>query len=234
MDDIDILLLILCSVLSILTLILFFQPRWIFSLVLLVYPGVTYFIKTNKPVIAITIDDGPDAITTPKILETLSNYGAKATFFIISSRVRENDKIVSDIISNGHEIGNHLTEDKPSIKSKTFEIDLLEAHKVLSYFAKPHWLRPASGWYNSKIIQIADKYGYQVALGSIFPYDTHIHSSCYASMHILANARPGSIIVLHDCGVRGEKTSSTLKFVLPELKKRGYDFVTMSEISRMN
>ena len=227
-----ILLLIVCSTGIVLSLILFFQPRWIFSFVASNFPGVVYFAKTNKPIVALTIDDGPDPITTPKILETLARYEAKATFFLISSRIEGNEKIVADIVSNGHELGNHLTEDKPSIKlsPSTFEMELLEAHKVLANFAEPHWLRPASGWYNAGMLETARKYGYQVALGSVFPYDTHIPSSWFASMHILANVLPGSIIVVHDCGSRGERTITTLATVLSQLRQRGYDVVTLSEL----
>lgn len=220
---------------SFIFVILFFQPRYLFSLVLWIYPGVTYFIKTNKKVVAITIDDGPDEKTTPKILETISSYDAKVTFFLISSKLKGNENIITSIINDGHEIGNHLTEDKPSVKltPEEFERELLLAHKVLLDFTEPHWLRPASGWYTSKMLKIAQKYGYQVALGSVFPYDTHIASSWYASIHILANVRPGSIIVLHDCGSRGERTNETLNIILPKLRNKGYDFVTLSQISQV-
>lgn len=228
----SILLLTLCLTGLSLCLILFFQPQWLFTLVSSYFPGVVYFAETNKPVIALTIDDGPDQITTTKILETLACYKAKATFFLISSRVEGNEKIVADIVSNGHELGNHLTEDKPSIKlpPSIFEAELLEAHKVLANFAEPHWLRPSSGWYNAGILETSRKYGYRVALGSIFPYDTHIPSSWFASRHILANVRPGSIVVLHDSGLRGERTEKTLATILPELRRRCYRVVTLSEL----
>jgi peptidoglycan/xylan/chitin deacetylase (PgdA/CDA1 family) len=228
----SILLLTLCSTGLSLGLILFFQPRWLFALVSLYFPGVVYFAQTNKRVIALTIDDGPDQITTPKILETLANHKAKATFFLISSRIKGNEKIVADIVSNGHELGNHLTEDKPSIKlpPSIFEAQLLDAHKVLVNFSQPHWLRPSSGWYNAVMLETARKYGYRVVLGSIFPYDTHIPSSWFASRHILANVRPGSIVVLHDGGSRGERTQTTLATILPELRRRCYRVVTLSEL----
>jgi peptidoglycan/xylan/chitin deacetylase (PgdA/CDA1 family) len=227
-----ILLLIVCLTGLMLSVIIFTQPQWLFTLVSLHFPGVVYFAETNEQVIALTIDDGPDQITTSKILETLACYKAKATFFLISSRVEGNEKIVADIVSNGHELGNHLTEDKPSIKlpPSIFEAELLDAHKVLVNFAQPHWLRPSSGWYNAVMLETARKYRYRVALGSIFPYDTHISSSWFASRHILTNVRPGSIVVLHDGGSRGERTETTLATILPELRRRCYRIVTLSEL----
>lgn len=127
--------------------ILFFQPRWILSLIASIVPGAVYFTKTDKPIIALTIDDGPDAVATPKILEILQRYQARATFFVISDRVKGNESVIREIVNQGHELGNHLTEDKPSIQlsPQEFETDLLEAHAILSKFAKPCWLRPGGG-----------------------------------------------------------------------------------------
>ena len=210
----------------------FLQPRWLLSIATLIVPGVVYFAKTNKPIIALTIDDGPDAATTARILEILRHHEAQATFFVISSRIKGNEVLIQEMVDYGHELGNHLTEDKPSIKlsPQEFEVELLEAHAVLSKFAKPRWLRPASGWYNNTMVKIARKYGYQVALGSIFPFDTHIPSSWFAAKHILFNVYPGAIIVLHDSGLWGERTAFTLERILPELYRRGYRVVTLSEL----
>ncbi|WP_407900461.1 chitin deacetylase family protein [Scytonema sp. NUACC26] len=197
-------------------------------------PGAIYFAETSKLIVALTIDDGPDAITTPKILEVLQSYEARATFFLISNRVKDNESVVAEIVANKNELGNHLTEDKPSIKlsPQEFESDLLEANISLSRFAKPYWLRPASGLYNTTMVETAQKYGYHIVLGSLFPFDTHIHSSWFASKHILFNVRPGSIIVLHDGGSRGRRTALTLETILPELNRRGYRVVTLSELFR--
>lgn len=213
-------------------LILLLQPRWLFTLVTVFAPGVFFFKETNEPLIALTIDDGPDPITTPKILALLQAYGARATFFIISNRVSQDESILTKMVNNGNELGNHLTKDTPSIRlpPEEFESDLLKAHSILSQFTTLAWLRPASGWYNSVMLEIAYRHGYRVALGSIFPLDTHIHSPWFASKHILFNARPGSIIILHDCGSRGQRTARTLEIILPVLCRKGYSLVTLSEL----
>jgi peptidoglycan/xylan/chitin deacetylase (PgdA/CDA1 family) len=215
-----------------LILILFLQPRWTLSLIASLIPGVIYFTKTDKRIIALTIDDGPDEITTPKILEILERHQARATFFLISDRVKGNESVIREIVNQGHELGNHLTEDKPSIQlsAQEFEADLLEAHGILFHFAKLCWLRPGGGWYNTPMVNIARRQGYRVALGSIFPFDTIIHASWFASMQILCNARPGSIIILHDSGLWGERTALTLSRVLPKLSQKGYQVVTLSEL----
>jgi len=80
------------------------------------------------------------------------------------------------------------------------------------------------------MLKIAYRHGYRVALGSIFPFDTNIPSSWFASAQILCNARSGSIIILHDTGLWGERTALTLSRVLPKLSQKGYQVVTLSEL----
>lgn len=212
--------------------ILFFQPRSILSLATFIIPEVVYFAKTDKKLIALTIDDGPDPITTPKILDVLRLYGAHATFFTISNRVEGNKALMEEMVRDGHELGNHLTEDKPSIylSPKEFELELIKAHNILSKFGELRWLRPASGWHNRAMVKIANKHNYQVVLGSIFPFDTHISSTNFSVNHILFNSSPGSIIVLHDNNSRGKRTALTLEKVLPILYRKGYQIVTLSKL----
>lgn len=198
------------------------------------YPGAVYFVETAENMLALTIDDGPDAVTTPKILEVLQQYQARATFFLISDRVEGNEAIVRQIVEQGHELGNHLTRDEASIKLKNFGNDLLEADAILSKFAPLRWLRPGQGLYNSSMVKVAHQHGYRIALGSIFPYDTTIPVSWFATQQILCNARPGAIIILHDSHAWGKRTAETLSAVLPELNNRGYQVVTLSKLYDAN
>jgi peptidoglycan-N-acetylglucosamine deacetylase len=213
-------------------LIVLLQPRWFFKIIDRVFPGATYFFETNDRVIALTIDDGLDSATTPKILEILAKHQVHATFFLISSRVEPNPSLMSELVQQGHEVGNHLTQDEWSIllAPSEFEASVVEAHNVLSKFAQPQWLRPAGGWYKKSTIDIAHKHNYRVALGDIFPFDTHIPSSWFATQYILWKVRPGSIVILHDSGMWGKRTATTLEKVLPVLDRRGYRAVTLSDL----
>ena len=213
---------------------LLFPQHWFIKLLSpLICPDALYFITTGKPIIALTIDDSPDANTTPKILDVLAQYKILATFFPISNNISENKVIIDRIVNEGHEIGNHLTEDEPSIKlGINFETELNKAHQILSDFTTIKWLRPGSGWGNKAMVETVRKYDYQIALGSVWSYDTHISSSSFASWFILTNTKSGSIIVLHDVGKRGERTVATLKKTIPKLKQKGYRFVTLSELKK--
>ena len=198
------------------------------------FPGAIYFVETDKKLVALTIDDGPDPETTKEILKVLNQYDVKATFFVLSSNIPGNESIVTQIIRQGHELGNHMTHDEPSIKltKSEFIAKFNEADKVLSRFAEVRWFRPGSGWYSSEMISylVHDERGYLCALGSVYPFDTSISWSLFSTLYISLNARPGSIIILHDHGNRGKRTVKTLKRILPKLKRRGIKVVTLTEL----
>lgn len=207
------------------------EPRWLLKRIAERYPGCDYFIETTEPIVALTIDDGPDSISTPKILQVLSRHQARATFFLISSRVPGNENIVSEIVTGGHEIGNHLTKEERSIElsREEFTDALHEADSVLSDYAKLHWFRPGGGWYNAMMISIVREYNYRCALGSVYPVDVLIPWEWFTVQFVLLGVRPGAIIVLHDSGSRGERTARVLGRILPELTRRGFRVVTLSE-----
>jgi len=73
--------------------------------------------------------------------------------------------------------------------------------------------------------------GYCCALGSIYPYDATLASVGYSSWHILRGVHSGGIIVLHDGGARGGRTARVLRIILPELHRRGFRVVSLSELA---
>ncbi len=199
------------------------------------HPDVVYFVDTRAKAVALTLDDGPDATTTPAILDLLGPNGARATFFLITSRVPGNEELVRRMLAEGHEIGNHMLRDEPSIElpPQEFERQLGESHELLSGFAPVRWFRPGSGHYDARMLKALDRRGYRCALGSVYPFDPQIRWSWFSKRFILGNVREGSIVILHDAGSNGRRTLKTLKGVLPELKKRGFRVLTLSELEAL-
>jgi peptidoglycan/xylan/chitin deacetylase (PgdA/CDA1 family) len=208
------------------------QPEWVFTALRERSPAVLYNVDTDRLVLALTIDDGPDPDHTPRILDTLKQYGVKVTFFLIAERIKGNEALVERMIAEGHEIANHMVDDQPSIRLSTpeFEDQFLEADAVLRQFAQPRWFRPGSGWYDEPMLATVERHGYRTVLGSIYPYDPHVGSAWFAARYVLWKARPGAVIVLHDYGMRGERTAQALTEVLPTLLEQGYTFLTLSEL----
>ena len=197
------------------------------------FPGCLYRVRTQERLVALTVDDGPDALTTPLILVELSRHAARATFFLIGERVPRREALVRRLVEAGHELGNHLMRDRPAIRLSAEELarDLDQSHALLAPYARVRWVRPGSGWYSSEMVAAMARRGYECALGSIYPYDATIPWSAFTGRYILRNVRPGAIIVLHDGGARGRRTARTLRAVLPELRRRGYRVVTLSELA---
>ena len=198
-------------------------------------PDVLYSVDTSASVVALTIDDGPDPDTTPALLDLLARNEAHATFFIITSRVAGNEGLLRRMVAEGHELGNHLCRDEPSIRlsPEEFERQLVASDEILSEFAAMRWLRPGSGRYNARMLETIDKYGYQCALGSVYPFDPHIRWSWFSRRFILSTVEEGSIVILHDWGSRGRRTAKTLASVLPALRKRGFRIVTLTELTEL-
>jgi peptidoglycan/xylan/chitin deacetylase (PgdA/CDA1 family) len=208
-------------------------PGWVLDWLAARHPGCLYRVPQPGRVVALTLDDGPDGATTPLILAELQREGARATFFVIAERVQGQEQLVQQLVAEGHELGNHFTQDRPSLGLSIGEFarDLEEAHRVLAPYGPVRWARPGSGWYSRAMIATMTRHGYRCALGSVYPYDATIPSATFASWHLLRNVRPGAILVLHDGGPRGRRTARVLRAVLPELRRRGFRVVTLSELA---
>ena len=208
------------------------RPGWVVTILAKWSPEVVYFVETQEPAVALTIDDGPDPVMTSKILDVLRQHGARATFFLVTEPIPGNEEMVARIVEEGHELGNHLMTDEPSIKvaPREFERQLMAAHDTLSRYSDVGWFRPGSGWYNTAMLSILRENDYRCALGSVYPFDAQVRSSWFSVQYVLWNVQSGSVIVLHDYGARGERTVSVLATILPELNRRGLQVVPLSEL----
>ena len=212
--------------------LLWTAPRWLVPLIAERSPRCLYAVATTEKHVALTIDDGPDPASTAEILRVLGEHEASATFFLISDNIAGAEAIVHDLTARGHELGNHLTRDEPSIRlaPEAFVEALGEAHESITRFGTVRWLRPGGGLYDDAMLETIHRHGYRCALGSVYPYDGHVTSPRLAAAYVLANVRPGAVIVLHDGEGRGARTVAILERVLPELRKRGYRVTTLSEL----
>ena len=210
------------------------QPQSIFGLISRVSPEVLFYVDTQQPVIALTIDDGPYPETTDAILQILERYEVNATFFMLSDAIAGHEATLQRLVAAGHELGHHMTVDESSIglSAEEFKTKFLAADQALSPYGPLRWFRPGMGWYNQRMLQLVEDQGYQLVLGSLFPYDTHVPSVWFSQWFVLNNLDPGDIVVLHDGPEnRGERTIQLLEQLLPEIQQRGYRIVTLTELA---
>jgi peptidoglycan/xylan/chitin deacetylase (PgdA/CDA1 family) len=223
---------ILIVLVLILALTIYFQPLFLIKWINKWTPDVLFFVNTDLNIIALTIDDGPHPEVTPQILDVLKEHSAQATFFLLGDHILGNEKILERMRREGHELGNHLVKDYPTIllPGDEFERQLLEVDKLIQPLGKKKWFRPGSGWYNKRIIRQLKVHDYRCALASIYPHDTIVRNVAIISAYILAKASPGAIIVIHDGASDRVRTVKVLRQILPLLKDQGYKIVTLSEL----
>ena len=198
---------------------------------------ITWEVPTSEKVIALTFDDGPDPADTPAILDLLREYNARATFFVIGKRVKQFPELVLQEVMEGHEIANH-TYSHPSyhrrVSMDKIVSEMEQAEEIIVQVTgqKPRLFRPPGGYYSEQIVRAAKKYKYQVILWS-WHQDTEDWNT--PGVHkivenVLRNARNGDIILFHDYVKGATQTVDALGIILPELSRRGFRFVTVSEL----
>lgn len=204
----------------------YFQHRW---------PSVLWRVSTDKKIIALTVDDAPSEYTN-QILDVLKENDAHATFFAIGSQIPGRESILENIVQAGNELGNHAMHDEPSRSLSSTELvdqiklvqaSISRAYETVGNDQPPRYFRPGSGFFSSRMQKILDTLQYKLVLGSIYPHDPQIPFPSINAAHILSMLRPGGIIICHD---RRGWTVPMLKKVLPEMRRTGYQVVTITEL----
>jgi peptidoglycan-N-acetylglucosamine deacetylase len=197
------------------------------------FPDVLFERANAGPLVALSFDDSPHPASTPRILDVLAAHDAHATFFVIGEHVAGNEEIVRRLVDEGHELGNHMMSDAASaaLPAAEFERQLLQTHALLTRFGPVRWFRPGHTWFNRRMLDQIHRHGYRCAMASAYALEFLPVSAPYAARHILLNVRPGGVIILHDGTADQERTVGVLQRILPALRRRGYQVVTISELA---
>lgn len=198
---------------------------------------IIWEVPTDRKVIALTFDDGPDAAETREILELLKQYNARATFFVIGNRVERFPQLIKEEIAAGHEIANHTYDHTYFNGQRNSSFIQQELHKASDAIYKvtgirPTLFRPPGGYYNEVMVNTIRQAGYQLILWS-WHQDTEDWKAPPVSKivnKVLNNARNGDIVLFHDHVEGKSSTPAALRQIMPELKRRGYEFITVSEL----
>jgi chitin deacetylase len=193
-------------------------------------------INTQQKVVALTFDDGPQPGATEEILSILNEEGAKATFFVIGADLEKNMEQGRKIVAAGHELGNHTYSHKqmvlktPSfIESEVQRTDQLirqAGHQGVIHFRPP---------FGKKLILLP----YFLAKTSRKTITWDVEPESYPEIgadsnriveHVLANTRPGSIILLHVMYKSRAESLKSVRGIVSGLKREGYSFRTISEM----
>lgn len=184
--------------------------------------------------IALTFDDGPHPVQTPEILKILREYHVHATFFVIGVNVRNYPDKIPEILSDGHEIGNHTFSHKCLANESIYQVsqELFQCEKAIYETGeyRPKLFRPPGGIIDETVKRFCEEWDYSVILWSIDTRDWSHRSPEEITKEILTSVRPGDIILMHDYIGGYTPTATVLRSIIPELRRMGYEFCTVSEL----
>jgi peptidoglycan/xylan/chitin deacetylase (PgdA/CDA1 family) len=195
---------------------------------------VYYHVATTEKVIALTFDDGPHPHFTDEILKILEKENIRATFFAIGSNVEAYPDVMRRVMACGHEIGNH-TYNHPIVHTVTDQQLVDEIEKTdeilrnMGYYGNGLF-RPPQGKCPDTMPALLERTNKTAILWNIDTRDWAHRPSAEIVEDIESHVCGGDIILFHDY-VSGENTTiPALKKLIPMLKARGYQFVTVSEL----
>lgn len=184
----------------------------------------------DKKVICLTFDDGPSKYTQ-KLIDELNKRDAKATFFVLGSRIHGNEEILKNMASNGFQIGNHSFSHRNYHNLKENEINA-EIDETNNEIKKVTGIIPkvARSPYGNKKIEILKNKNLVEVSWSIDPEDWKYRNKDHIVKHCLERIKSGDIILMHD--IYETSVDAAIKIV-DELKKEGYEFLTINEMIKL-
>lgn len=176
---------------------------------------------------AVNVDWGEEFI--PEMIDTFNGHQIKCTFFLTGRWTEKFPEVAKSIIENGHEIGNHgYKHDSPNkMSQEKVRTDIKKTEQIIKEITGKNTklYAPPSGEREDHVIRAAHELGYQTILWSVDTIDWQRPASNSIVTRILDKAHNGAIVLMHPT----EPTVQALPIVIPELKRQGYKFVTISE-----
>lgn len=190
--------------------------------------------------VALTFDDGPDALVTPQVLAILDGFGVKASFFVVGSRLEAHPDVARDIVARGHSLENHTARHPLlfsfySVAGLQREIAILQARVAqICGGIEPRFFRPPAGFQSPMLGPVLSFLGLRLATWTRRGFDTRDANARRVLLRLTRNLAAGDILLLHDGnGARDRGGTPVVLQVLPlllrELRSRGLKPVTLCQ-----
>lgn len=200
--------------------------------------GSGVYVKTlchnpHSDAVAITFDDGPDADSTPRVLNVLAAHGVKATFFVVGSKVEACPELAREIVRAGHTIANHSQSHSSTLPLKSAQeigAEFRASKQVIKRITgvDVRLARPPFGVTNPNVGKAFRQAGYVTIGWSVRSFDTvsSLSRECIVR-RVLRQTRAGDVVLLHD---RCPDADKVLDAVLCGLERRGYKFCPIDKL----
>ncbi len=187
-------------------------------------------IDPDKPMVALTFDDGP-SIHTPRLLNIFKKHGGKGTFFVVGNLLEKNKATAKRIVNEGHEIASHgwSHADLSKLSLEKTQEDLLKTHNKIFEItgAEPRIVRPPYGAYNNTVKYASYVCKESIVTWSVDTLDWKTRNADAVYKSVMNSAYDGAIILCHD--LHGT-TVDAMERVIPDLIEKGYQLVTVSQM----
>lgn len=186
----------------------------------------------DRPLVALTFDDGPHPTNTARILAILADQDVKATFFQLGDRMKLYPEATKQAFDAGVEIGTHSWDHPNLTKLGREEVrsQIKRAQEKAGEITgvSPVVFRPPYGSLNKTVRDVCKEQGVVIVNWSVDTNDWRSSSSPYSIIETVeTQTRPGSIILMHEIH---ERSIQALPEVIRTLKEKGFEFVTISEL----
>ena len=189
--------------------------------------------------VALTFDDGPDPQVTPRVLELLDQYQAKASFFCIGAAVRQHPELLREIVARGHSIENHSQTHSPFFAfwgCQRMQQDIAQLQQAV-HAASGHWprfFRPTAGFRNPLLDWVLARAGLHLVMWTRRGFDTRCRDAQTVSQRLMRHLAAGDILLLHDGNAartaQGEPVVlAVLPTLLQALRERNLQAVTLRQ-----
>lgn len=185
--------------------------------------------------LALTFDDGPDAVFTPQVLGILKKCNVRAAFFIIGNKIKGNEGLLKQAAADGHIIGNHswshtkFWDFYPApVMLKDINRCTQETEKVTG--RRMRLFRPPYGVINPMVAKAIRKSGVEVVAWSFRSFDTVSSSPGSILRKTIENTRNGDVLLFHDST---ELTAGILEKIIVSLQERGFAFIPLDEMLKL-
>ena len=203
-------------------------------------PNWTRLPEACRNGIALTIDDGPDPVVTPQVLDILDRHDVKATFFCIGERALHHPDLCREIISRRHAVENHSQHHRHCFSLLGYsgyirELKAAEATLTGITGQRPLFFRAPAGLRNPFLDPALAKLNLQLASWSVRAYDTRVSDAGRVARKLIDGLKPGAILLLHDGNAARTKDGTpvileVLPIMLSAAHHAGLRFVTLRSV----